>query len=155
MKTPLLKRFMDKVSPEPMSGCWLWTGAVDQNGYGRIWSGGITDAGNKRALIAPRVSYQEHVGPIPEGLVVRHICDNPACVAPYHLEIGTMKQNVRDMIDRGRDKFRLDLKEREHCINGHPFAGENLYFSEGRRRCRKCDVEKTLRSRNKSKGKHP
>ena len=144
MKT-LHDRFMEKVSPEPISGCWLWTGGTDQHGYGRIWSGGKTDAGHKRALIAPRVSYQHHVGEIPDGMVVRHKCDNPACVAPHHLELGSHKENTQDMLSRGRANGRPDFKERDHCKNGHPFYGPNLSIINGIRRCKACQVAATQR----------
>ena len=150
MKTPILQRLMSKISPEPMSGCWLWTGATDRHGYGRIWSGFKTSAGNKQTWIVPRVSYEQHVGPIPDGMVVRHKCDNPYCAAPHHLELGTMKENTKDMMDRGRDRFRADLAARENCINGHPFSGENLYFVNGVRRCRKCAVIRTMKSKAKA-----
>ena len=83
--------------PEPNSGCWLWVGAVKANGYGNFFLDG-------RFTQAHRASYVVFVGPIPTGLVVRHKCDNVACVNPQHLELGTQAQNVRDAIDRNRRK---------------------------------------------------
>ena len=140
---------MEKVSPEPVSGCWLWTGSLDDKGYGRVWAGIRTSGGNKRPSPASRVSYQLHVGEIPKGLVVRHKCDNPACVAPHHLEVGTKKENTQDMVLRGRAKQRPDLAARTHCKNGHPFAGENLLMIDGVRRCAQCRREITARYREK------
>ncbi len=77
--------------------CLLWFGDKDSNGYGRIrWVG-------KKGFPAHRLMYELHHGPIPEGLVVRHRCDVRGCINIDHLELGTQKDNVHDMLDRGRD----------------------------------------------------
>jgi hypothetical protein len=74
--------------------CWLWTaGCV--NGYGHFWL-------NVRMEKAHRISYFLAYGPIPEGLLVRHTCDNPPCVRPKHLLVGTHTDNIKDREDRGR-----------------------------------------------------
>ncbi len=65
-------------------GCWGWAGRIDGAGYGR-WS----------RHLAHRLSYEFHVGPIPEGLVIDHLCRNRSCVNPVHLEVVTQKVNVR------------------------------------------------------------
>jgi hypothetical protein len=90
--------FFDMVSPEPNSGCWLWTGPVTGGGYGRAPS--RIRPGIKTST-AHRLSYELHVGPI-NGYVVRHKCDNPACVNPAHLTLGTHADNARDAIERKR-----------------------------------------------------
>ena len=74
--------------------CWTWTGYLTKKGYGSITWG-------KRQRPAHRVSWMIHFGEIPEGLVVRHRCDNPPCVRPDHLELGTVGDNVGDMWERG------------------------------------------------------
>jgi hypothetical protein len=75
------------------SGCWLWTGLIGTNGYGRYGKG------NK---YAHRLSYEYFVGPIPEGLFVCHHCDVRPCVNPAHLFVGTVKDNAQDMMAKGR-----------------------------------------------------
>lgn len=82
-----------KVSP---SGCWEWQRYILPNGYGNI------SIGRQRQAYAHRVSYFMFNGPISEGLIVRHKCDNPKCVNPEHLELGTQIDNMQDCKKRGR-----------------------------------------------------
>lgn len=76
--------------------CWGWAGASEPTGYGKfsIGSGVIAKA--------HRFSYELHKGPIPEGLLIRHTCDNPPCTNPDHLLVGTYKDNARDAQERRR-----------------------------------------------------
>ena len=90
-------RFEAKYIPEPNSGCWLWIGGCTPSGYGNIWVNEI-----KRKDHAHRVSYRMHVGPIPSGMFVCHICDVPCCVNPAHLFLGTQTDNMADMRAKGR-----------------------------------------------------
>lgn len=90
------QRMDAETHPEPNSGCWLWAGAVDEFGYGRIRTGGRSKT---RTHV---LSYQRHVGPVPSGKVVRHRCDMPSCINPDHLIIGTHLDNVQDRVDRKR-----------------------------------------------------
>jgi len=76
-------------------GCWLWTGSLTTEGYGRLKVRG-------RQFGAHRVSYELHVGPIPAELIIRHRCDNPRCVNPEHLIPGTTFQNMQDKVERNR-----------------------------------------------------
>ena len=91
----MLERFMDKVCPEPNSGCWLWTAGIFPKGYGNFHYKG---KGNQ----ASRISYELFTGQIPDGLLVCHRCDTPACVNPQHLFLGTAQDNAVDMVRKGR-----------------------------------------------------
>lgn len=94
---PLAQRLLTKYSTDPDTGCWNWTGHTYPDGYGRIREFGS----EKRFVRAHRVSYQHFHGPVPDGLVVMHKCDNKRCINPDHLEVGTSAQNVRDAHARG------------------------------------------------------
>lgn len=94
----LRDRFFRKV--QKTSDCWIWTGNKRPNGYGIIQEAGK----GSRTLAAHRVSYELHKGQIPDGLVVMHSCDTPACVNPDHLSVGTFKENTADMIAKGRKR---------------------------------------------------
>ena len=90
----LVSRFWTKVHKS--SGCWEWQGKRDRWGYGRI------NARGNKTIKAHRLSYVIHRSPIPQGLNVLHTCDNPRCVRPDHLWLGTIADNNRDMAQKGR-----------------------------------------------------
>ena len=94
----LEERFWAKAEKRGPQECWPWTAATVQ-GYGVINAGGH----KSRMLRAPRVSWEIHHGPIPRGLCVCHRCDNPSCVNPAHLFLGTRLANARDRSAKGRD----------------------------------------------------
>lgn len=79
-------------------GCWIWTGGLDGHGYGRVWREG-------RRQGSHRVSFQLTNGRIPDGMYVCHHCDNPICVNPGHLFLGTHSDNMRDCTNKGRNKL--------------------------------------------------
>lgn len=92
---PLAVRFWRHVAKD-LSGCWHWTGAKNDRGYGNT-----TDDTNRPRLVH-RLSYEMHRGAIPPGLIVRHSCDARHCVNPDHLVLGTHRDNTRDMYARQR-----------------------------------------------------
>lgn len=94
---PPEERFWRRVKKTP--GCWHWIGAKAPNGYGRFQYGGKGSA----YLGAHRYSYELANGAVPDGMVVMHSCDRPACVNPAHLSIGTPRENTQDMVRKGRD----------------------------------------------------
>jgi hypothetical protein len=98
----LEERFWRKVDKRGDGECWPWT--ANKTADKRY--GSIHDGGGKRGtnLMAHRVSYELHHGPVPEGLYVLHSCDNPSCVNPKHLRAGSAKENTQDAIQRGRLK---------------------------------------------------
>jgi len=116
------------------SGCWEWTKARSADGYGLI---GTTRAGPSRCLRTHRAAYEVFVGPVPEGLVLDHLCRNRACHNPDHLEPVPQRENVV----RGASPVAAYVK-RESCEEGHPLTGGNLYVrTDGGRRCRTCRDE--------------
>lgn len=108
------QRFNKKYLINEDTDCWEWQNATNNIGYGMFrWSSG-------KMRTAHRASYELHIGPIPEGLVVCHTCDNPKCVNPEHLWTGTMKDNAQDMIAKGRHYthpkgFKHALGTCKHC----------------------------------------
>lgn len=99
-RRPEAERFWEKVKKTP--SCWLWTGAHKD---GR-WPYGVLGGGASRVpKLAHRVSWELHHGPIPDGMNVLHKCDNPPCVRPDHLFLGTLSDNTQDMVAKGRAKF--------------------------------------------------
>ena len=103
-------------------GCWIWTGKMDRDNYGRCRSEARNASGYRKEAGAHRVSWELHHGPIPKGMCVLHSCDNPSCVRPDHLFLGTHADNMRDAVLKGRH----DKSKRTHCPQGHPYSGDNL-----------------------------
>lgn len=119
------QRFWSKVRKADGYGCWEWTG-TKSGGSGRIWW-------EKTIVPAYRVSYTLVKGPIPEGLHIDHLCRNPICVNPDHLEPVTQRENTL----RGIGPTAINARK-THCKRGHELGGENLIPGDHGRECRKC-----------------
>ena len=123
-------------------GCWRWTGATNSRGYG-IFS--VVRDDRKGSMQAHRAWFEYVNGPIGDGLTLDHLCRNTNCVNPAHMEPVSSRVNTL----RGEGVTARNAKA-THCINGHPFSGENLFLrtgDKGHRRCRICDRAKTQKYR--------
>lgn len=128
-KKPLRDRFWPKVQKgaDPDS-CWWWT-ASKSRGYGYIGSG-------RKLLLAHRLAYEWLVGPIPDGYQIDHLCRNPACVNPAHMEPVPQRENLI----RGIGFAGINARK-THCNRGHEYTEANTYHPPGRpgwRSCREC-----------------
>jgi hypothetical protein len=105
----IAKLFESRVVEVLPSGCQIWMGGINDQGYGLIRHG-------LRHKRAHRVAWEMANGPIPEGLVVLHRCDVPSCVNPAHLSVGTQAENLKDMFAKGRQKRTGAKGERQGSV---------------------------------------
>jgi hypothetical protein len=139
---------MDKFIPEPNTGCWLWIGTTHPiGGYGRIKK--RIDKNKWVQYEAHRVSYELFKGIIPKYLMVCHKCDTPSCVNPNHLFLGTAKDNMQDMVSKGRN-FQI---KKTHCKQGHEFNKINTLFKGNSRICLLCREIYNIRNNEQQKNK--
>lgn len=129
--------------------CWPWMGATNNQGYGVL---AVYSGDKRQRVLAHRLSIVIATGADIDGRVVMHTCDNPLCVNPEHLRIGTQADNIRDALRKGRLNLEgLALGQRmrptanvkkTECKRGHEFTPENTYVDrKGYRRCRECAHE--------------
>lgn len=120
-----------RVFPEPMSGCWFWMGYVAPDGYGKAKL-------SRRSWFAHRLAYEAYRGPIPDGMVIDHLCRVRCCVNADHLEAVTRQENER----RG-----LHGVFSKHCKRGHPWDEKQMArVGTGKWRwCKTCKKEVTRR----------
>ena len=121
--------------------CWTFNGVKSGKGYGRV-------SVKRKFVAAHRLVVEQETGLDLTGKVVMHICDNPSCVRPDHLRVGTHRDNVRDMFQKGRQ--RSPNAEKTHCPQGHAYDEKNtMVLRQGFRRCRECQRahDKNWRSR--------
>jgi len=138
-----MDRFWNKVTKT--DDCWLWIAAKSPLGYGRF----LLDGKNR---YAHKIAWEWENGPIAsvwedgDRPVLDHLCRNPSCVRPDHMELVTHSENIR----RGRNTHR----EKTECRNGHPFDEANTYMWRGERRCRACVREAGRRRDAKARQHH-
>lgn len=141
---PLRERLWLRIEVDPETGCWVWQGAKNATGYGRVAmptgkQGGRTD-------LVHRVTYEEYVGPIPDGLVIDHLCRRPACCNPQHLEPVTQRENLlRGETSQARNAAKT------HCKFGHEFTPENTRLVARGRRCIACERRRANESYQRRK----
>lgn len=124
------------VRVQPQGECLIFTGRLNNRGYGVV-------SVNNRGRYAHRIAYEHHWGPIPDSLVIDHLCRTPSCVNPDHLEVVTQAENVR----RGYSLAAIYARSSQ-CVNGHPWDAENTYIrpDKGSRQCRTCGNERRRRA---------
>ena len=127
MDKKTLNRFWNKV--KKTNYCWTWIACKNICGYGLFNLNG-------KIIGAHRISYELVNGSIPKGLELDHLCKNPLCVNPDHLEAVTHRENLL----RGETSASINAKK-THCIRGHEFTPENTYLNQSKRRCKICDQE--------------
>lgn len=121
-------------SVEMAGGCRVWVGSGNGIGYGTLSVDG-------RTVYAHREAYAVAFGPIPDGMVVDHLCRNRACINPHHMELVTNAENIR----RGVSPSAIN-RRKTHCKRGHRFDAENTYRDpNGGRYCKEC---KRMHNRN-------
>jgi DNA-binding XRE family transcriptional regulator len=96
---PPEQRFWARAHPDPNTGCWHWSGSLRDYRFGREYPIFMVD---RKTVSVHRWSYEHFNGPIPEGMFVLHSCDNPLCVSPDHLRVGTHDDNMGDKVKRQR-----------------------------------------------------
>ena len=139
--TPALDRLFRLTRIGPGEDCWIWKGGTSSDGYGRI-----RGDGECKTMPAHHVTYKAFIGEIPEGMVTDHLCRNPSCVNPWHLELVTNRENVLRGVGVTAENAR-----KTHCIRGHEFTPENTVPGpRGGRGCRSCRRE-TQRDRRRRK----
>lgn len=127
-KTSPIQRFWD-LTGSSRQGCWNWEGAKNRGGYG-----GFMFA-TQQWTFAHRFIYEHTFGRIDEGMVIDHLCRNPSCVNPYHMDVVTSEENVR----RGSGPTAVNGRK-SRCIRGHVLDESNTYLKPNGigRECRAC-----------------
>lgn len=131
------KRFIYQISVT--DSCWEWTGTMHANGYG-LFDVKIDGVWVKKW--AHRYGYELLVGPIQPGLTLDHLCMNTACVRPDHLDPCPIGENSR----RSPRTLSGANSRKTHYPKGHPYSGENLFYDQGKRKCRECVRAKNRRN---------
>lgn len=138
-RAALAQRFVSRIEIDSR-GCWLWTGQLDNYGYGKLY------IGDRRKVLAHRYSYETFIGPIPDGLQLDHLCRVRSCVNPGHLEPVTIAENIA----RSPIAPATINAAKTHCPQGHEYTVANTYMRGTSRHCKTCRREYKRRWRARS-----
>lgn len=122
-----LASFTAKIAHDPATQCWVWTAARNERGYPIFNIGSVKD-GNRRTVRAHRLSFHHFTGIDPLGLCVCHRCDNPPCVNPDHLFLGTDQDNANDMVQKGRHRSGLGPQKGESNVKAKLTEAQVLHL---------------------------
>jgi len=147
---PAIERVLGRIVRLPFSGCWIFTGATNNFGYGIVGLGSRGQPNDR----AHRITYRHFRGEIPDGMFVCHTCDVPSCCNPDHLFLGDRADNMKDAAKKRRI-CTIGKSNLTHCVNGHEFTEENTRRDKhGHRRCRICAKEASIRNWEKNRAKY-
>lgn len=129
------------------TGCLVWTGCRDKNGYGRVI---VYEDGVKKSRLAHRAAWQAARGPVPEGMPLDHLCRNRGCIELEHLEPVTQKVNL----ERAMPYREVQLKD--VCPLGHPYSGDNVQINVKKngkisRACKTCKADRQRAARKQAR----
>jgi hypothetical protein len=144
-KIEIYKKLISRTKINEATGCWEWTARKDPRGYGKFHINGRENGTH-------RLMYSLTKGDV-SGLCVCHSCDNPSCINPKHLWLGTQQDNMRDAVQ----KKRHGAVKKTHCKHGHEFNEENTGRKKksGRRYCKTCNMSRNLLVTNgRTMGQH-
>ncbi len=142
----MLDRFEEKFVRT--QGCWMWVAGINSRGYGIFRT--------EEQYLSHRTSFSIYKGIIPPDMCVLHSCDNPPCVNPNHLFLGSQADNIHDMNLKGRGNYMTGIraaqvasqaarKAKVQCASGHKYTPENTYIWRGIRQCRICKLSSLQR----------
>lgn len=141
MNNSQLRMFIEKVSIDPKSGCWIWRGSLDRNGYGEFLVGNS----------AHRVAYTHWKGAVKKGKVIDHLCRTRNCVNPFHMKAVTSRDNTFAPGSRANAAIN---KIKTHCKYGHRLSGTNLHVRKnGTRQCKQCNRDRAREYQRKMAAK--
>lgn len=147
-RTADVERFLVKV--DTTGDCWTWQSSKSAKGYGEFF---LNHNKVRRKIYAHRFAYELLAGPIPDGLHLDHLCRNPSCVRPSHLEPVTLQENTA----RGQNFTALNAAK-THCPQGHPYDEVNTEYWQNERRCIACrrvrNRERMRRTRAEARAAH-
>jgi hypothetical protein len=146
-RQPVLERFLAKVDKNGPNGCWIWLASKGPNGYGQFCLEGTRPLGAHRVALKLFRGVDIMYG---HALTIDHLCHNPICVNPDHLEV--VPQAVNTARRRRSRGWKLVRSSQPFCVKGHPFTEDNTYRLQGHRHCRACHAQRERARRQRIAG---